>query len=90
MVKPTLDELMNAMPADWRGRWCTGLCGCMGCANRSGNLSLYGYTEEDMINYNIINPLPPKQLPNTSGLEVLESFLQKSKGDKNEQSTSKD
>ncbi len=79
MSKPTLDELMNAMPADWRGRWCTGLCGCMGCANRAGNLSAHGYTKEDMISYNELHPLPMKETIDESGLKILEAFLSKCK-----------
>lgn len=57
---PTLDELMRDMPYDWRIKWCkcSGLCDCMGSANRHGNVTTYGYTEEDVIAYNLQHPIP--------------------------------
>ena len=96
MSKPTLDELMNAMPADWRNRWCTGLCGCMGCANRSGNLSAHGYTEDDMIAYNLQNPIPQivKPLAFRADKIALEDLADRLnayiESKRNEQSTNKD
>jgi hypothetical protein len=34
-----IDAQMQAMPADWRLRWCEAAeCGCLGCANGSGHL----------------------------------------------------
>lgn len=53
----TLDELMTAMPQDWRERWCgSGACACMGCANRSGGVDKYGYTQEDVSEWVKLHP----------------------------------
>jgi hypothetical protein len=39
---------MEAMPAQWRHRWCGGgICGCLGCSNRSGGLLSHGFTQKD-------------------------------------------
>lgn len=47
-VKPTIHEVMDAMPEQWRGRWCGGgFCACMGAANCSGGLLRNGFTIED-------------------------------------------
>ena len=46
--RPTIDTLMQLMPSQWRRRWCSaGLCACKGCANQSGGLERYGYTQAD-------------------------------------------
>ncbi len=47
---PSLDSLMEAMPARWRYRWCKPAqsgCGCLGCANFSGQVAIHGYTEAE-------------------------------------------
>ena len=50
--RPSIDELISAMPISWRQRWCNNeLCGFLGCANGSGRLIFYGYTQEDHQNW---------------------------------------
>lgn len=67
-----------------------------GCANRSGNLSAHGYTEDDMIAYNLQNPIPQIVKPlafraDKTALEDLADRLNAYKESKrNEQSTNKD
>lgn len=44
----TIHEVMEAMPEQWRHRWCGGgICGCLGCSNRSGGLLSHGFTQKD-------------------------------------------
>jgi hypothetical protein len=46
--KKTINEVMDAMPEQWRHRWCGGgICGCLGCSNRSGGLLSHGFTQKD-------------------------------------------
>lgn len=46
-----LTTKLEAMPKEWRTRWCTypdnGGCGCMGCANYSGGLLAAGFTLDE-------------------------------------------
>lgn len=45
-----LHEAMMAMPPRWRARWCEPGplgCGCMGCANASGQLEQLGFTKDE-------------------------------------------
>ena len=59
--RPSLDELMRSMPPQWRYRWCESrLCGCLGCANRTGRLIFYGYTREDNNEWIKNNPEEPQ------------------------------
>lgn len=44
------DYVISFMNEFYRKRWCSGgLCGCMGCANRSGGLAALGFTEADWL-----------------------------------------
>jgi hypothetical protein len=44
------DYVMSHVPEWFRKHWCSGgLCGCMGCANRSGGMASLGFTKDDWL-----------------------------------------
>lgn len=54
----TIDELMSNISVPDRYYWCESkVCGCMGCANGSGQLKANGYTKDEWQEWVRINPV---------------------------------
>lgn len=59
MTPEQVDAAMMAVNAHWRYRWCdAGVCGCMGAANCSGQVTRHGVTKEDWQAWVAAHPLP--------------------------------
>lgn len=54
-----LDRVMASMQENWRYYWCeSGACGCLGCANGSGQLLSLGFSKKDWETWVQNNPSP--------------------------------
>ena len=59
MTKKQVNEIMQLVPLDWRYYWCEAqICGCLGCANRSGGVKAKGVTKQEWEQWVIDNPKP--------------------------------
>ncbi len=81
-TKLTIHEVMEAMPEQWRHRWCGGsACACLGGANCSGGLMRHGFTKQDWEDWKAETGFvdPVKEEPDFSKLiEYLQSTQENS------------
>lgn len=47
-MRVNIQTIMQAIPSDWRYTWCESeVCGCLGCANRSGGATASGVLKSE-------------------------------------------
>jgi hypothetical protein len=64
----SIDARMEAMPHDWRYRWCEAeFCACLGAANCSGRLLADGVTKTAWSEWVAAHPQEPAAVYRTCG-----------------------